>query len=338
MKALQYTTVGSRPELVEVPRPVPGPGEILLKVTAAGACHSDEFIMAAPEGAFALPLILGHEGAGIVAELGPGTTGVEVGEAVLVYGPWGCGRCYACAQGKENNCEKGIKAPGIMRDGAMAEYMIVDDVRHLAPLGDLDPVASASLTDAALTPYHAIKPSVGTLVPGTTAVVIGAGGLGHVAIQILRAMTSATIIALDVSDQKRDLAVKVGAHHALPSNTDSIALIKDLTGGRGADVIFDFVGIQPTVDLAQQLVRIEGEIVLVGVAAGALPVGYLNLPFDVSARVVNWGSRSELLEVVELARTGAIHIETETFTLENAAEAYKKLHEGTLAGRAVIVP
>ena len=338
MKALQYRTVGSRPELVEIETPEPGPGQVRLRVTAAGACHSDEFIMAAPEGAFTLPLTLGHEGAGIVDKLGAGTTGVEVGESVLVYGPWGCGRCYQCSLGNENNCERGIDAPGINHDGAMAEYMIIDDVRHLVPLGDLDPVQSASLTDAALTPYHAIKASVAKLVPGTTAVVIGAGGLGHVAIQILRAMTSARVIVLDVNDEKLALAKKVGAHEAFHSNQEGADSIRELTGGRGADAIFDFVGIQPTLDLAKSMVRIDGEIVIVGVAGGALGVGYLTLPLDVKVRVVNWGSRSEMIEVVELARSGAIAIEVEQFSFDTAGEAYDKLHNGKLAGRAVIVP
>ncbi|WP_213816689.1 NAD(P)-dependent alcohol dehydrogenase [Glaciihabitans sp. dw_435] len=338
MKALQYREVGGRPEYVDVPTPVPGPGQVLLRVAAAGACHSDEFIMGAPEGAFALPLILGHEVAGTVEALGEGTEGATVGDSYLVYGPWGCGHCYACSQGNENNCEKGINAPGIHHDGGMAEYMIVDDVRHLVPLGDLDPVKSASLTDAALTPYHAIKQSVAKLVPGTTAVVIGAGGLGHVAIQILKAMTSAQIIVLDLSESKRAQALTIGADHALASDDSAIEIIKGLTGGRGADVIFDFVGINPTLAMAAKIVAIAGEIAIVGVGGGALSAGYLTLPFDVSARVVNWGTRSELLEVVELARAGAIHIETERFALADGNKAYEALHNGTLAGRAVMVP
>jgi propanol-preferring alcohol dehydrogenase len=338
MKALQYREVGTRPQLVEVPTPVPGPGQVLLKVTAAGACHSDEFIMAAPAGAFSLPLILGHETAGVVAELGPGTEGATVGDSVLVYGPWGCGHCYACSQGAENNCENGINAPGIMLDGGMAEYMIVDDVRHLVPLGDLDPVTSASLTDAALTPYHAIKPLVSKLVPGTTAVVIGAGGLGHVAIQILKAMTSAQIIVLDLSQQKRDQALEIGADYAFASDAEAVDKIRELTRGLGADAVLDFVGIGPTLATAQKTVRIAGEIVIVGVGGGELPVGYLTLPSDVSTRVVNWGTRSELLEVVELARSGAIHIEIDRFTLADGNSAYDALHAGTLKGRAVIVP
>src|SRR5699024_2206701 len=143
---------------------------------------------------YGLPLTLGHEGAGVVDKLGAGVTGVELGTAVAVYGPRGCGRCYTCAQGKENYCERavelGITPPGLGSPGAIAEYMIVDNARLLVPLGDLDPIANVALTDAGLTPYHAIKPSLPTLVPGSVAVAIGAGGLGHVGIQILRATSA----------------------------------------------------------------------------------------------------------------------------------------------------
>ncbi|TPW75700.1 NAD(P)-dependent alcohol dehydrogenase [Schumannella soli] len=341
MKALQYRTIGSRPELVEIEKPTPGPSEILLRVTAAGACHSDEFIMGTSAEDYyfkPLPLTLGHEVAGVVEQIGDGVHDVEVGESVLVYGPWGCGRCYQCAQGQENNCEKGMRAPGIFSDGGMAEYMIVDDARHLVPLGDLDPVKNVSLTDAGLTPYRAVKSALPTLVPGTTAVVIGSGGLGHVAIQLLKALTQSTVVVLDVADDRLDFAREVGADHAFLSNPDAIPAVKELTGGHGADVVFDFVGIQPTADLAAGMIRTAGHVVVVGVAKGAVPIGQTTVPLDVTGRAINWGSRTELMEVVELAKRGAISIHVEEFGLENATEAYDRLHAGKVRGRAVIVP
>ncbi|HRN29630.1 MAG TPA: NAD(P)-dependent alcohol dehydrogenase [Terrimesophilobacter sp.] len=341
MKALQYTKIGGRPELKEVEKPSPGAGQVLIKVTAAGACHSDEFIMGASEEEYnfhPLPLTLGHEVVGVVDELGAGTTGVEVGESVLVYGPWGCGRCYACSRGEENNCEKGTRAPGIFSPGGMAEYMVVDDPRHLIPLGDLDPVKSVSLTDAGLTPYHAVKRALHRLQPGSTAVVIGAGGLGHVAIQIIRALSAATVIALDVAEPQLELAKKVGAHHTFPSDKSAIDSVKELTGGHGADVVFDFVGIQPTADIAQGMVRMRGIISVVGVGGGSVPAGYLTLPFDTQVQVVNWGSRSEMFEVLDLARAGVLTIETEEFAMDDGAKAYEKLHAGEIRGRAIVVP
>lgn len=174
---------------------------------------------------------------GTVAALGDGVNGLSVGDPVAVYGPWGCGTCVKCAEGKENYClrakELGITPPGLGSPGAMAEYMIVDDPRHLVPLGGLDPVQAVPLTDAGLTPYHAVKRSLPKLVPGATAVVIGTGGLGHVAIQLLRAMTAVRVIALDVTEDKLALARAVGAHETVLSDKAAAARIRELTGGSG---------------------------------------------------------------------------------------------------------
>lgn len=344
MKALQYREIGAEPEVVEVETPEPGPGQVRLKVTAAGACHSDSFLMSLPaeQYVWGIPLTLGHEGVGIVDKLGEGVTGLALGESVAVYGPQGCGRCYQCAQGKENYCpraaELGIAPPGLGAPGSMAEYMLVPDARHLLPIGDLDPVANVALTDAGLTPYHAIKMSLPKLVPGSTAVVIGAGGLGHVAIQMLRALTPAMVIALDVNVDKLKLATEVGAHHVFPSDGQSAERVKELTHGKGATAVFDFVAIQPTLDASHEMVAVEGDVVLVGVGAGTLPSGVLAAPYDSVVRAPYWGSRSELFEVFDLARAGLVHVETEVFSLDEAPEAYRRLHEGTLRGRAVVVP
>lgn len=344
MRALQYRTIGRPPEVVEIPTPSPTAGEVLLKVTAAGACHSDEFVMSLPAEAYTygLPLTLGHEGAGVVAALGAGVEGVKEGDAVAVYGPWGCGYCRACAMGAENYCENaaalGIKPPGLGSPGAMAEYMIVRSPRHLVPLLDLDPVENVALTDAGLTPYHAIKGSLPKLVPGSTAVVIGAGGLGHLAIQMLRALSSAQVVALDIGEDKLAFAKESGAHHAFPSDPAAADRVREVTDGKGAEVVFDFVAIQPTADLAAKMVRFESDIVMVGVADGVVPVGLFSLPFETSVRAPYWGTRPELFEVLDLARSGAIHVETERFSLDDSPKAYERMHARTLRGRAVIVP
>ena len=344
MKAVQYRQIGSAPEVVTVPEPVPGPGQVLLKVTAAGLCHSDQFVMSLPAEGFdyPLPLTLGHEGAGVVAALGEGVDRIAIGESVAVYGPWGCGRCIKCAEGKENYCinavAERIQPPGLGSPGAMAEYMLVDNPRHLVPLGDLDPIKNVSLTDAGLTPYHAIKLALPKLGAGSTAVVIGTGGLGHVGIQILRAITGATVIALDVSDEKLELARAVGAQYTLLSNDDAPAAIKKLTGGQGANAVFDFVGAAPTVRIAAASAAAEADVSIVGIGGGQLPVGFGSTAFDVSVRAPYWGSRSELIEVLELARRGQVNVEVETFTLDEAPRAYQLLHDGKIRGRAVVVP
>lgn len=347
MKALQYTKIGSHPEVVDIPKPSPGPGQVLLKITAAGVCHSDEFVMSLSEadytaGGYPLPLTLGHEGAGIVAELGDGVQHLQVGDAVAVYGPWGCGRCRMCAQGKENYCvnaqAEGIKPPGLGAPGSMAEYMLIDNPRHLVPLGDLDPVKNVSLTDAGLTPYHAIKNSLPKLGAGTFAVVIGTGGLGHVGIQILRATTAATVIALDVTDEKLELATHVGAHHTVISDADAADKIRELTGGLGANAVFDFVGAEPTIATAVASAASEADITIVGIGGGTAHIGFGGIAYDAAVRIPYWGTRAELIEVLDLARAGHVTVETQQYSLDDGAKAYEALAARKVRGRAVIVP
>ncbi|MGW2829763.1 NAD(P)-dependent alcohol dehydrogenase [Streptomyces sp. NPDC001286] len=345
MKAVQYRRVGHAPEVVEVPVPEPGPGQVLLKVTAAGLCHSDLAVMGWPEEQFPypLPMTLGHEGVGTVAAVGSGVTAVAAGDDVAVYGPWGCGHCHNCAQGKENCCPRaaglGILPPGLGSPGALAEYMLVDSPRHLLPLNGLDPVQAAPLTDAGLTPYHAIGRSLPKLVPGSTAVVIGVGGLGHLAVQLLRVLTPARVVALDVSKEKLELARTVGAHETLLSDGAAAARVRELTGGTGADVVLDFVGAEATLAVAAASVTVAGDVTIVGIGGGTLAVGFGGgLPFEVSASFPYWGSRPELMEVVELARQGLVSSHVETFTLEEAPTAYERLHAGDINGRAVVLP
>ncbi|WP_018658337.1 NAD(P)-dependent alcohol dehydrogenase [Actinomadura flavalba] len=344
MKAVQYREVGGKPEIVDVPEPEPGPGQVLLKVSAAGVCHSDFVVMgfSRDEITFPLPLTLGHEGAGTIEAVGEGVEGVELGASVAVYGPWGCGRCLPCSRGAENYCrratELGIHPPGLGAPGAIAEYMLVDDARHLVPLGDLDPVAAVPLTDAGLTPYHAVKSALPVLVPGSTAVVIGTGGLGHVAIQILRELTPARVVALDVSEDKLALARTVGAHETVLSDEDAAKNILDLTGGVGAQGVFDFVGAPPTVATATACASVEAHVSIVGIGGGAAEVGFGRLAYDASVRAPYWGSRDELIEVLDLARSGVIDVHVETYPMSAALEAYDRLHTGRVTGRAVILP
>jgi len=344
MKAVQYREIGKGPEVVEIDTPEPGPGQIRLKVTAAGLCHSDWFLMDLPEEqyTYGLPLTLGHEGAGVIDKLGDGVEGLKVGDPYAIYGPWGCGRCHACAQGAENYCpyaaELGITPPGLGAPGAMAEYIIVDDPRHLVPLGDLDPVETVSLTDAGLTPYHAIVSAREKLYPGGVAVVIGVGGLGHVGVQILRAISQATVIAVDVSEKKLELATEVGAHHTVVSGPGAADSIRELTNGLGASAVFDFVGVQPTIDLAREVAAVNSFIHIVGIGGGILPTGFFSTPMGAAVRAPYWGTRGELIEVLDLARTGSVGVHVERYDLDQAVEAYRKLHHGEVRGRAVVVP
>ena len=217
MRAVQLVAWQQPAEVREVPKPAPGPGEVLLRVRAAGLCHSDLHLMHWPAGTvpYELPFTLGHEVAGTVAALGDGADGIDVGESVLVYGPWGCGRCPRCSLGEEHLCERRDlrrgTGCGLGRDGGLAEYVVLPSPRLAVPIGDLDPVAAAPLADAGLTPYHAVKRALRDLRPGSTAVVIGVGGLGHVAVQLLRALSGCRIVAVDRREDALDVALDAGA-------------------------------------------------------------------------------------------------------------------------------
>ena len=345
MLALRLLEWKNGPALEEVADPEPGPGEVLIRIGGAGACHSDLHLMYEFEAGvvpWGPPFTLGHENAGWVEALGPGVAHLEIGEAVAVYGPWGCGRCHRCVQGMENYCMHQAEIPvmggGLGADGGMAPLMLVPNARHLVSLGDLDPVAAAPLTDAGLTPYHAIKRSLGLLVPGSTAVVIGAGGLGHMAVQILSTLTPATIVAVDRSEDALRLARAVGAEHGVVSRPASAAEIRDITGGKGADVVIDLVGSDETLQLGAAVARTLGHLTLVGLAGGSLAVSFFGLPYELSVASTYWGSIPELIEVIALARSGKIGAHVERFSLTQAADAYERMRAGTLHGRAVIVP
>jgi propanol-preferring alcohol dehydrogenase len=349
MDAFQLTAWQHAPELRQVADPEPGPGEVVVRIGGAGACHSDlHLIHDFPEGMvpWDMPFTLGHENAGWVDAVGPGVTGLEIGTPVAVYGAWGCGRCRRCRAGLENYCEDqpavgtAGQGPGLGRDGGMAERLLVPSDRYLVPLGDLDPVEAAPLTDAALTPYHAIKRSLPLLVPGTTAVVIGVGGLGHMAVQLLRELSPATIIAVDQRADALARATAGGAHHGVLAGdgTDVAAEIRELTRGTGADLVIDIVGSDATLGLAVAVARPLGHITIMGIAGGTLPLNFFGIGYEVSVATTYWGSMPELIEVIALAGAGRLRAHIQRFALADAGAAYQAMHEGTLEGRAVIVP
>lgn len=343
MRALQMVEFGHEPELVEIPDPTPGPGEVVIKVGGAGACHSDLHILYELNAAsvWQLPMTLGHENAGWVHAIGSGVTGVSEGDAVAVHGAWGCGVCPRCAIGIENYCERpsAIGGGGLGLNGGMADYLLVPHHRHLVPLpAGLGPATAAPLTDAGLTPYHAIRRSWPNLTPDATCVLIGVGGLGHVAVQIARATTAAQVIAVDVKPEALELARKVGAHHAVLSCDGAAKEIRELTGGRGADVVIDFVGATPTLQLAQSVARIMGDVTIVGIAGGELGLSFFSQPYEVNFATTYWGSRPELIELLALAASGQISSERTIYSLDDAARAYRDLHDGNVVGRAVVVP
>lgn len=343
MRALRLTEWESDPVVTEVPVPEPQGSEVLVQVAAAGLCRTDLHIMSSPAGAYpyTLPFTLGHESAGRVAALGPEASGVDAGDPVVVYARWGCGTCWQCANGRDNACVRTPHGPhgaGLGRDGGLAEYLLVPSARYLVPAPGLDSVRAAPLADAALTSYHAVKLSLEQLHSDSTVVVIGVGGLGHMAVQVLKAITLARIVAVDVRDGALEMARAAGAHATLSAEGLTAERIRAETGPDGASVVLDFVGNNATLALAAASVAQGGDVTFVGRGGGELRVAPGLVPYETTVRMPTWGTVAELAEVVALAAAGKIHSEAEVYDLDDAVSAYGKLRQGEVLGRAVVLP
>ena len=339
MKAALLDSYNTPWEVREVRTPEPGPGEVLVEVAGAGACHSDLSVMM---GKFPIidefPMILGHENAGRVAALGPGVEGLDEGEPVAVFGAWGCGMCIYCTAGLEHMCDES-RWVGHGPPGGYAQYLVVPARRHLEPIGDLDPVEAACLTDAGLTSYRAVRRALPRLAPGSVAVAIGIGGLGHMGLQYLKTLSTACVIAVDTAPGARELATRLGADVALdPGDVDVIRAVKDLGDGEGADVVIDFVGSDATLAVARQVVKRRSLIVIVGLGLGTLPYSFLDFPAEVDLFTAYWGSRAELSHVITLAREGRVSPVVERHPLDSINEVFARLEEGLVRGRAVLIP
>jgi propanol-preferring alcohol dehydrogenase len=334
-------------ELQDVAVPEVGADDVLVKVAGAGLCHSDLHVLHMGEEWPFFGNTVGHEGAGWVERVGSDVEGLEQGDAVLVSVIWACGHCRACVEGRDNACEvNGSRSmfpttPGLGPDGAMAEYMVVK-ARHLDKLGDLDPVAAAPLADAGVTPMHAINSARSRLTPGSTAVVIAVGGLGHMGLQILKATTGARIIAIDNDESKLELARSLGADIVLKSDSEAAQKVLDATNGYGADAVFDFVGVQPTVDLATKIIAPEGALRFVGLGGGSFTYasdsGTATLPWGVNVQRSYGGTRADQLQVIALAQQGKLEVETVRYPLADFQRAFDDLEAGRVTGRAVLVP
>lgn len=323
-----------------VPTPTPGPGEILIRVAGAGLCRSDLHVL---DGRLkdlipSLPWILGHENAGWVESVGPGVTGVDLGMAVAVFGGWGCGTCRFCTTGEEQQCDI-MRWVGHGSPGGLAEYLVVPRSRYVVPLGELDPVSAAPLTDAGLTPYRAVRRVLHRIRPDGWVLLIGLGGLGHLGLQILKALTPARVAVVEVVPSKRKVASSLGADLVLdPNAVDVAAEVAAHTSNEGVDVVFDFVGTDATLMSAAQSVGRGGRVVLVGLAGGRVPFAFKNLPLEAGLVTSSWGNLTELREVLDLATRGRIVSHVERFRLADINEAVSRLRAGQIDGRAVIVP
>ena len=326
----------ARAELVDIPTPEPGPGEVLLRVLAAGVCRTDLALLRSGGDGLALPVTLGHE---IVGEV---VAGGDRGAVVAVYELLGCGRCAACGRGHDNVCRELVPgAIGITRDGGMADHVVVP-ARNLVALGDVDPVHAAPLTDAGMTALHAVERARPLLEPGATAVVIGIGGLGHLAVQFLRATSEVRVLAVDVDRARLDFAAEIGADDGVVMGPGAAAGIVAANAGRKVDVVFDFVGAQQSLDLAAEVTGRGGAIVVTGGGGGRLSItaqmGAGGAP-DREVAIVHTfgGTRDDLLHALALAEAGRVRTHVEVFELTAASRVLADLEAGKVLGRAVLV-
>jgi propanol-preferring alcohol dehydrogenase len=342
MKAVQ-----TRPEggivITDVPVPDPGPGEVLVKVAGAGLCHSDCMIQQGPSTyrTDGKGFTLGHETAGTVAALGAGVSTLGIGQPVVVHAEWGCGQCATCRTGAERFCPviKPAGGSGLGMDGGLAEYLLVPAARNVVALPDgIDPVDAGPLDDAGLTPYHAIRNSMPWLEAGSVTAVIGIGGLGHLAIQILRAVSSTTIVAVEKDERRRAFALELGADVALDPSDDAAAQIKAM-GRDGASLVLDLVGYDQTLALAAGAAADRGKIVCVGAGLGSYPFSIITVPWECVLQTTYSGEAWELEQLLHLAAAGKVRVEATHITLDEVPAAYERLDKGEHGvGRTIAVP
>jgi NAD+-dependent secondary alcohol dehydrogenase Adh1 len=330
-------------QIEEVPEPkITHPNEVIVRIGAAGLCRTDLHIIEGvwrsildPDGKL-LPYIPGHENAGWVEEVGSAVTSVKPGDAVICHPLRTCGVCLACRQGEDMYCENST-FPGLNAEGGFAEYLVTNE-RALVKLPEgVTPADVAPLADAGLTAYRVARRAAKQLPPGTFCVIMGIGGLGHIALQALRALCSARIIAVDISEAARQLAQELGADHALPSGPDLVAEVRELTKG-GAHVVIDFVGEAGVEQQSWQMLRRGGTHFVVGYG-GKLEVPTVQMIFNemtIAGSLV--GNYTELVELMDLNARGLVRVHTRTYRLDQINQAIDDFKNRRYIGRAVIIP
>ncbi len=325
----------------DVPDPrIAAPTDVIVRIGGAGVCRTDLHIV---EGIWrskvdvALPYIMGHENAGWIEEIGPGVEGVKVGDAVICHPLVTSGHCLACRRGDDMHATDS-KFPGINANGGYAEYLLTGERALIKLPKSLAPKDVAPYTDAGLTAYRAAKKASRHLLPGQYCVVIGAGGLGHVGIQVLAALCAAEIIVVDRSDMALQLAEECGAHHKVKSDGNEVEAVAALTGGHGAEAVIDFVGEGDAVARGLAMTRNGGTYYIVGYG-GKIELPTLDMITSEKTIVGNLvGTYPELVELMALADRGRVNLATREYRLVQANEALKDLHHGKIRGRAVLVP
>lgn len=352
MKAARIVEPEKPLQVSQLDTPKPHGGEVLIKVQSAGVCHSDLHLW---EGGYDMgdgtflkvtdrgvkyPITPGHEIAGTISDLGPDVRGYSIGDSVLVY-PWlGCGQCPTCKSGNENLCDT-PRSVGLFQDGGYAEQVLVPSYKYLARLDGVDPDEATSLACAALTAYTAVKKANASL--PDYIVIIGAGGLGLMGIQIAKAVTKAKVICVDLDDSKLQTAQDMGADFVVNSRDDSGGTsqkIIELCDGKGADSVIDFVNAPQTAKTGLSVLRKRGNLILVGLFGGKLDISLVTIPLKaITIQGAYTGSYTDMVDLVNLAKKGAISPKiAKRYTLDEANAALEDLKARKINGRAVINP
>jgi NAD+-dependent secondary alcohol dehydrogenase Adh1 len=327
-------------ELVERPEPEPRESrDVVVRVGGAGVCATDLHAidgLMEPAG-LTTPVVLGHENAGWVHAVGDDVTTASVGDPVLLYPAYSCGLCVACRRGLDVHCER-HQFTGLTRDGGFADYVLVDERSLLKLPEDVEPAAVAPHADAGITAYHAVKKLLPRLEPGSTAAVIGVGGVGHIALQLVRVLGAARVVGIDTDERRRRLASELGADDVLGEQEDVAGAVRELTNGAGADVVLDFVGTDETHASGLAMLARRGLYSIVGYGG---MVSHPSVGFVVGETVVAGnlvGSWIDLWELLQLHGRGDVTLRTETHSLDDVNDVLDRLREGEITGRAVLVP
>jgi NAD+-dependent secondary alcohol dehydrogenase Adh1 len=341
MKAVRLHAFNQSPQIDEVPEPeITHPLDVIVKIGGAGVCRTDLHIilgqwderMGTP-----LPYTLGHENAGWVSEIGSAVTNVAVGDTVILHPTPTCGLCHACRAGDDMHCINST-FPGLSTDGGMAEYLLTSARACIKLDPSTQPKDVAALADAGITAYHAVRKALPLLYPGTTCVVIGAGGLGHIGIQSLAALSATRIIVVDRNPDALKLAEQLGANHTVVADGNQVEAVKDLTNGNGAHVVLDFVAEEGAENEGFEMTAAGGSYFVIGYG-GTLHIPTLDIistERNIIGNIV--GTYNDLVELMDLAQAGKVTLHTRTYPLDAAVEALNDLDAGRVRGRAILVP
>jgi NAD+-dependent secondary alcohol dehydrogenase Adh1 len=341
MRAVRVVGYHQNLEMTEIDKPeVTGPHDVIVKIGGAGVCRTDLHILEgqwAPKTNVPLPYTIGHENAGWVDAIGSAVTNVKVGDKVIMHPLITCGLCRACRFGDDVHCENS-QFPGIDTDGGYADYLKTS-ARSVVKIDDsLEPADVAALADAGLTAYHAAAKAARKLRAGDRCVMIGAGGLGHIGIQVLKALSPADLIVVDRNPAALELAKSIGADITVVADGTEVQQVLDSTGGHGAEQVIDFVGEGGSTAKGLDMTRRAGDYHVVGYGENVdiATIDIISTERNIIGNLV--GSYNDLVELMALAARGKVTLHTAKYRLDQFQNALDDLDAGKVRGRAILIP